>query len=41
MIDAGTEKPILSALACPNLSLNEEEETGLLMISVASIGNFV
>lgn len=41
MIDARTEKPVLSALACPNLPLNGEEETGLLMISVASIGNFV
>ena len=39
MIDAEREKPILSALACPNL-MSSDGERGLLMISIASIGNF-
>lgn len=44
MVDSGTGKPVMSALACPNLPLNpengKEKEKGLLMISVASVGNF-
>lgn len=42
MIDAETEKPVISALACPNLSLicGRENEKGLMMVSIASVGNF-
>ena len=42
MIDAETEKPLISALACPNLLLDpgNDGEKGLMMVSVASVGNF-
>lgn len=44
LIDRATELPLISALGCPNLNLNDinnnEKEKGILMISVASIGNF-
>lgn len=41
LIDRETELPLLSALGCPNLLVDGEEERGMLMVSVASVGNFV
>ena len=41
LIDRETELPLISALGCPNLTVDGEEEKGMLMISVASVGNFV
>lgn len=39
LIDRETELPLISALGCPNLFF--ECEIGLLMVSVASVGNFI
>lgn len=42
LIDRATELPLISALGCPNLHIDETKtnEKGILMISVASMGNF-
>lgn len=40
MISKSTLLPIISALACPNLPFSADE-MGLLMVSIASVGNFV
>ena len=41
LIDRETELPLIAALGCPNLFVDGEEERGMLMVSVASVGNFV
>lgn len=44
LIDRETELPLISALGCPNLNFsdgNPDTERGILMFSIASVGNFV